>query len=244
MDTASLCSPPTGWRRIQAYKPQSIGDGDSAVFLFYDQGSCDSGWMLDLTANRDSAGDLWEAVYVVEARDGLRGDTWQAKFGDPTLGAPRLGGSVRLFIPYPQIKVTIYGKAAAAQTGTVLAQGIALERSAGRGGGGTTAIGYRTQTLTSGGGNTSYPVPPGATEYRVGAVNGSSTSIKVSELANGDDDLGTYGLNPANIAGPMEWYPTPPPTDPDATSNQSAISLGTSGGAENWTVSWLFDFEG
>jgi hypothetical protein len=244
MDTASLCAPPSGWRRIQAYKPQSIGDGNSAVFTFYDQGSCDSGWMLDLTANRDSAGDLWEAVYVIRARDGLRGDTWRATWGDTTLGAPRLGGSVRLFVPYPMLEVTIYGKAAAAQTGTVLAQGIALERSAGRGVGGTTAIGYRTQTLAAGGGNTSYPVPPGAVAYRVGAGNGSSTAIKVSELANGDDDLGTYSLNPGNIASPMEWYPTPPPTDPNASSSQSAIQLGTPGGAEDWTVSFLFDFEG
>lgn len=245
MDSASSCAPSNGWRRVQAYAPRSgVGNGTTELFQFYDQGNCDSGWVLDILATRDDAGDLWEAVFIVTARDGIRGDSWVGKWGDLTLGAPRVGGARRIFVPYPMVQIEITGKASGAETGTVQVQGVAVERSDGRGLGGTTAIGYRTQTLAAGGGNTSYAVPPGATAYRVGAANGSSTAIKVSELSNGDDDLGTYALDPAAIVAPMEFYPTPPPTDPASTANQSAIQLGTPGGAENWTVSWLFDFEG
>ena len=242
---APNCAPPDRWRRVQAYTPRTgVGNGSKELFKFYDQGSCDSGWVLDLAALRDNAGQLWECAYIITARDGIRGDTWRAKWGDAALGAPRVGGSVRLWVPYPMVDVTMVGIAAGAQTGTVQAQGYALTRRDGRGLGGTTAIGYRTQTLAAGGGNTAFAIPPGATKYRVGAVNGSSTAIKVSEIANGDDDLGTYSLNPGNIAAPMDWYPTPPATDPDSSANPSSITLGTPGGAEDWTVSWWFDFEG
>ncbi len=246
MDTAATCAPPASrWRRVQAYAPRSgIGNGSRETFKFYDQGSCDSGWIIDLTAIRDNAGQLWECVYTVTARDGIRGDTWRAQWGDPSLGAPRVGGSVRLFIPYPMVDITMVGLAAAAQTGTVQAQGFAVARRDGRGLGGTKAIGYRTQTLTSGAGSTAFNIPPGASAYRVGAVDGSSTAIKVSEISNGDDDLGTYSLNPGNIAGPMDWYPTPPATDPDSSASASSITLSTGGGAEDWTVSYLFDYEG
>ena len=241
---ACLPAEAESWRRVQAYPPKAgLGDGDRKSFTFFDPGSCSSGWLIDLTANRDDAGELWEAIVIVEARDGIRGDLFKKTIGDGTYGAPAIGGSLRLWIPFPQITVTVIGKAGSGYTGTVQAQGICMTRAAGRGLGGTQLIGSRTQTLTSGGGSTSYPVPPGAIAYRVGAVNGSTTAIKVSEIANGDDDLGTYALTPGNLVAPMDWYPVPPPSDPSASDNHSAIQLSTAGGAEDWTVSWLFSFE-
>lgn len=239
------CSPPgQNWRRRQPYAPvRGLAADARAEFTFYDQGNCTSGWLIDLAAVRDVAGDLWDCILIVQARDGLRGDTWRRTWGDATLGAPSISGSKRLWIPYPMVTITLIGVAAGAQTGTVQAQGVAMDRRDGRGLGGTALTGYRTQTLAAGGGATDYAVPPGATAYRVGAVNGASVAIKVSEIANGDDDLGTYALAPASLTAPMEWAPIPPPSDPSASSNQSAIRLSTAGGADSWTVGWTFDFE-
>ena len=239
------CSPPgQNWRRRQPYAPvRGLGNGTKQLFTFYDQGNCTSGWLIDLAALRDVAGNLWECLVLITVRDGLRGDTWARKFGSASEGAPVVNGAVRLWIPYPMVEITMVGIAAGAQTGTVQAQGVCMNRSEGRSLGGTKLTGFRTQTLGAGAGSTTYAVPPGASAYKVGAVNGSSTAIKVTELSGGDDDLGTYGLTPANLVAPQPWYTTPPPTDPSASSNQSAISLATAGGAEDWTVSWLFDLE-
>ena len=244
-DSPASCTPAAaGWRRQQPYTPvPGIGNGDRQLFKFYDQGSCLSGWLIDLAALRDTAANLWECLILITVRDGIRGNTWSRTWGSATAGAPVVNGSLRIWIPYPMVEITMVGIAAGAQTGTVQAQGICMDRADGRSVGGTTLTGFRTQTLGAGAGTTSYEVPPGAIAYRVGAVDGSSTAIKVSEISGGDDDLGTYGLTPGNLVAPQPWYQTPPETDPRASSNQSAIALTTAGGAEDWTVSWLFDLE-
>jgi hypothetical protein len=245
-DGSNRACPPgvTGWNRRQGYTPvRGIANGQTQTFEFYDQGDCLSGWLLDLAAIRDVAGNLWECVITIRVRDGIRGDLWGRTWGDPTLGAPSVNGSLRLWVPFPRVTVAMTGIAAGAQTGTVQAQGIAMPRAEGRSVGGTKLAGFRTQTLPGGGGAVSYPLPPGATDYRVGGVGGATTAVRVSEISSGDDDLGSYTITPGNLIAPMPWAPAPPASDPASTANQSAIVLATAGGADDWTVSWLFDLE-
>ena len=154
-----------------------------------------------------------------------------------------VNGSLRIWVPFPRVTIAMAGIAAGAQTGTVQAQGIALPRAEGRSLGGTKLTAFRTQTLPGGGGAVSYPLPPGATDYRVGAVAGATTAIRVSEISSGDDDLGSYTITPGNLVAPMPWAPAPPASDPASTASPSAIVLATAGGADDWTVSWLFDLE-
>jgi len=229
-----------GWRRTQQYVGQSLGDTELHLFSFYDSGDCLGGWLLDFTATRDAAGDTWTAGAMIKARDGIRGQSWIRQWGDGTLGLIELGGSSRLWIPFPFVDVTVAGSAAAAETGTIQVQGITASTVTGRGVGGTIAEGHRTQTLEAGGGGTVYAAPPGAVAYKVGPEDGGSTAIKVSEISNGID-VCTYAVDPTAITGPQPWNALPAPSDPDATDKHTAVLLTTAGGAETWTVRWLFD---
>ena len=229
-----------GWRRVQPYTGKSLASAELHLFSFYDAGDCLGGWLLDFTSTRDTAGDTWTGGAQIVARDGIRGESYVRQWGDGTLGLVEIGGSSRLWIPFPFIDVTVAGSAAGAETGTIQVQGITAAIRTGRGAGGTIAEGHRTQTLGAVAGTTTYAAPPGAVAYKVGPEDGNSTSVKVLEISNGVD-VCTYTVDPTAITGPQPWNALPAPSDPDASSDQTAIAIKTAGGAEKWTVRWLFD---
>ena len=229
-----------GWRRSQQYLGQSLAGTKTHLFSFYDSGDCLGGWLLDFTATRDTAGDTWTAGAMIKARDGIRGQSFVRQWGDPTLGLIEIGGSSRLWIPFPFVDVTAAGSAAGAETGTIQVQGITASTVTGRGVGGTYAEGHRTQTLPAGAGAKEYAAPAGAVAYKVGPESGNTVAVKVSEMSNGID-VCTYAVDPTAITGPQSWHALPAPSDPDATDKQTAVLLTTGGGAEVWTVRWLFD---
>ena len=255
--------PPVGapeWRRKQPHPEQQLGagggppppppppppggPGDVAGFKFYDPGACLGGWLIDISAARDTAGDVWRGVAIIVARDGLTGQTWKRTWGDSDLGAIELGGALRVFVPYPFVDVTIAGVADAAQTGTVRAQGIAAPLHHARSVATSRLTGYRIQPLDGASPSAvTFVVPPGAVAYTVQAANTNVTDpVKVTERF-GDTDAGWYSVDPTTVSAPPAWRPIGiPKDDAQAAASANAIVLeGANASTDPWVVRWLFE---
>jgi len=244
-DAPGSCAPATarGWRRVQTYPPQSLGADDSFQFSFYDQGTCLAGWLIDISATRNTDSDVWRGLAVISARDGLAGNTWRKVWGDASLGPIELGGALRVWVPYPFVDVRIIGAAGAAETGTVRAQGIAADLAAQRGAAFTRVQGFRVQQLDGGSPSAAtYVVPPGAIAFTVAPKSTSVTdSVKVTERA-GDADLGWFSIDPTKTSAAPDWRPLAVQDPGAAAASANAIILGgANGSSDPWVVRWLFE---